>query len=59
MLDKTSGLVIPVINGTDSMTLSEICDARTEIVEKARQIWKGTTYAIDDITCVVAFFDKI
>ena len=29
-----------------------------EIVEKARQIWKGTSYAIDDITCIVAFFDK-
>ncbi len=30
-----------------------------EIVEKARQIWKGTSFAIDDITCVIAFFDKI
>ena len=29
-----------------------------EIVEKARQIWKGTSFAIDDITCVTAFFDK-
>ena len=29
-----------------------------EIVEKARQIWKGTSYAIDDITCITAFFDK-
>lgn len=29
-----------------------------EIVEKARQIWKGTSFAIDDITCVIAFFDK-
>ena len=27
------------------------------IVEKARQVWQGTGYAIDDITCVVAFFD--
>ena len=27
------------------------------IVEKARLIWQGTGYAIDDITCVVAFFD--
>ena len=26
------------------------------IVEKARQVWQGTGYAIDDITCVVAFF---
>ena len=29
-----------------------------EIVEKARQIWKGTSFAIDDITCVIAFFEK-
>jgi len=29
-----------------------------EIVEKARQIWKGTSFAIDDITCVTAFFEK-
>ena len=29
-----------------------------EIVEKARQIWKGTSFAIDDITCVTVFFDK-
>ena len=29
-----------------------------EIVERARQIWKGTSFAIDDITCVIAFFDK-
>lgn len=26
-----------------------------EIVERARQIWKGTSYAIDDITCITAF----
>jgi hypothetical protein len=30
-----------------------------EIVDKARQIWKGTTYAIDDITCIVSFFKNI
>jgi serine/threonine protein phosphatase PrpC len=29
-----------------------------EIVERSRQIWKGTSFAIDDITCVIAFFDK-
>lgn len=29
-----------------------------EIVEKARQIWAGTSFAIDDITCVTVFFDK-
>ena len=27
------------------------------LVEKARLIWQETGYAIDDITCVVAFFD--
>jgi serine/threonine protein phosphatase PrpC len=29
-----------------------------EIVEKSRQIWAGTSFAIDDITCVTVFFDK-
>ena len=29
-----------------------------KIVEKARLIWQGTGYAIDDITCVVAFFNE-
>ena len=29
-----------------------------EIVETARGLWKNTTFAIDDITCVVAFFDN-
>lgn len=28
-----------------------------KLVEKARLIWQGTGYAIDDITCVVAFFE--
>ena len=27
------------------------------LVDKARLIWQGTGYAIDDITCVVAFFN--
>ena len=27
------------------------------IVEKARHVWEDTDYAIDDITCVVGFFD--
>ena len=27
------------------------------IVEKARAVWQGTGYAIDDITCVIAFFN--
>ena len=29
-----------------------------EIVETARRMWKGTSFAIDDITCVVIFFDN-
>ena len=28
-----------------------------KLVEKARLVWQGTGYAIDDITCVVAFFN--
>jgi serine/threonine protein phosphatase PrpC len=28
------------------------------IVEKARVVWQGTGYAIDDITCVVGFFNE-
>ena len=28
-----------------------------KLVEKARLIWQGTGYAIDDITCIVAFFE--
>ena len=30
-----------------------------KIVERARQIWEKTGYAIDDITCVVVFFKEI
>ena len=33
-------------------------DCAKKIVEKARLIWQGTGYAIDDITCVVAFFNE-
>jgi serine/threonine protein phosphatase PrpC len=28
------------------------------IVEKARVVWQGTGYAIDDITCVIGFFNE-
>ena len=28
-----------------------------EIVENSRKIWENSGYAIDDITCVVAFFE--
>jgi serine/threonine protein phosphatase PrpC len=51
--EQVKNIVIKYRNSHDSLGCSK------EIVEKARQIWKGTTYAIDDITCVVAFFDKI
>ena len=37
-------------------------DANTcarKIVERARQIWEKTGFAIDDITCVVVFFKEI
>lgn len=50
-----AGLVVPVINGTDTMTLSEICDARTEIVEKARNNklkpseMQGATFTISNL----------
>ena len=27
-----------------------------EIVEYSRKVWEGYGYAIDDITCIVAFF---
>ena len=30
-----------------------------KIVERARQVWENTGYAIDDITCVVVFFKEI
>ena len=30
-----------------------------KIVERARQVWEKTGYAIDDITCVVVFFKEI
>ena len=29
-----------------------------EIVDMARKLWEGTTFAIDDITCIVIFFDS-
>ena len=50
--EQVKNLVIKYRNSQDCFACSK------EIVEKARQIWKGTTYAIDDITCVVAFFNK-
>ena len=28
-----------------------------KLVEKARLVWQGTGYAIDDITCIVTFFN--
>ena len=50
--EQVKNLVIKYRNSQNCFACSK------EIVEKARQILKGTTYAIDDITCVVAFFNK-
>ena len=51
--DQIKNIVINYKNNQDAYLCSK------EIVEKARQIWKGTTYAIDDITCIVSFFKNI
>ena len=51
--EQVKNIVIKYRNSQDGLGCSK------EIVEKARQIWKGTSFAIDDITCVVAFFNKI
>lgn len=51
--EQVKNILIKYTNNHDALKCSK------EIVEKARQIWKGTTYAIDDITCVVAFFEKV
>ena len=51
--EQVKNIVIKYMNSQDCFACSK------EIVDKARQIWKGTTYAIDDITCVVSFFNKI
>ena len=51
--EQVKNFVIKYRNSQDASGCSK------EIVEKARQIWKGTSFAIDDITCVVAFFNKI
>ena len=40
-------------------SLDKALDVITKnIVEKARVVWQGTGYAIDDITCVVGFFNE-
>ena len=51
--EQVKNIVIKYRNSQDALSCSK------EIVEKSRQIWKGTTYAIDDITCVVSFFKKV
>ena len=51
--EQVKNIVIKYRNSHDALGCTK------EIVEKSRQIWKGTTYAIDDITCVVSFFKKI
>ena len=51
--EQVKNIVIKYRNSQDAYICAK------EIVEKSRQIWKGTTYAIDDITCVVSFFKKV
>ena len=51
--EQVKNIVIKYMKSQDCFACSK------EIVDKARQIWKGTTYAIDDITCVVTFFNRI
>ena len=51
--EQVKNIVIKYKNSQDAFGCSK------EIVDKSRQIWKGTTYAIDDITCVVSFFKKV
>ena len=51
--EQVKNIVIKYMNSQDCFACSK------EIVDKARQIWKGTTYAIDDITCIVTFFNRI
>ena len=51
--EQVKGIVMKYRNSMDAYNCAK------EIVEKSRQIWKGTTYAIDDITCIVCFFKKV
>ena len=51
--EQIKNIIIKYKNNQDAYLCAK------EIVEKARQIWKGTTYAIDDITCIVSFFKNI
>ena len=51
--EQVKAIVMKYRNNMDSYNCAK------EIVEKSRQIWKGTTYAIDDITCIVCFFKKV
>ena len=51
-VEQVKNIIIKYKNNHDAFACSK------EIVEKARQIWKRTSFAIDDITCVIVFFDK-
>jgi serine/threonine protein phosphatase PrpC len=51
--EQIKNIIIKYRNSQDAYLCAK------EIVEKSRQIWKGTTYAIDDITCIVSFFKNI
>ena len=49
--DEVKNIVLNYASNKDANTCAKT------IVEKARITWKETGYAIDDITCVVAFFN--
>ena len=51
--EQIKNIIIKYRNSQDAYLCAK------EIVEKSRQIWKGTTYAIDDITCIVSFFKNM
>ena len=51
--EQIKNIIIKNRNNQDAYLCSK------EIVEKARQIWKGTTSSIDDISCIVSFFKNI
>ena len=50
--DEVKSIVMKYVYQKDANACSK------DIVEKARETWKRRGYAIDDITCVVAFFNN-
>ena len=51
--DEVKDIVLNYIYSKDANSCAKT------IVEKVRIIWKKSRYSIDDITCVVGFFDII